>query len=163
MSQSQRIRSFDYVNHGYEKVRDVLTANTIGVFQSATTAATSRASSLASELHVDVAGLKVAANIAISVTRVTESPATASAGPSTVIHLEWEAATMPNLFPFMKAELAIYPLTPTETQLDFSGVYEPPLGVLGSAMNAVAGHRIAESSVHRFVSEVAQYLRASLK
>lgn len=163
MSKSQRIRSYDYVNHAYEKVRDALSANAIGVFQSATTATTSRASSLASELHVDVAGLKVGANIAISVTSVAESQGTATAAPATVIHLEWEAATLPHLFPFMKAELAIYPLTPTETQLDFSGVYEPPLGVLGSAMNAVAGHRLAESSVHRFVSEVAQYLRTSLQ
>ena len=40
--------------------------------------------------------------------------------------LEWEAATMPRLFPLMKAELSIYPLTATETQMDFSGLYEPP-------------------------------------
>ena len=69
---------------------------------------------------------------------------------------------MPRLFPFMKAELAIYPLTSTETQLDFSGAYEPPLGALGKAMNAVAGHRLAEASVHRFVNDVAGYLRTTL-
>jgi hypothetical protein len=62
----------------------------------------------------------------------------------------------------MKAELSVYPLTATETQLDFSGLYEPPLGVLGKAVNAVVGHRIAEVSVHRFVSEVAEYLRQAL-
>jgi hypothetical protein len=45
--------------------------------------------------------------------------------------LEWEAATMPRLFPFMKAELSIYALTVTETQLDFRGVYEPPFGAVG--------------------------------
>jgi hypothetical protein len=28
-------------------------------------------------------------------------------------------------------------------------------------MDAAVGHRIAEASVHRFVSEVAQYLRAT--
>jgi len=69
---------------------------------------------------------------------------------------------MPRLFPLMKAELSIYPLTTTETQLDFLGHYEPPLGALGKAMNAVAGHRIAEASVHRFVSDVAGYLRKAL-
>jgi hypothetical protein len=62
----------------------------------------------------------------------------------------------------MRAELAVYPLTSTETQLDFQGVYEPPLGALGKAVNAVVGHRIAEASVHRFVSNVAQYLRQTL-
>jgi hypothetical protein len=69
---------------------------------------------------------------------------------------------MPSLFPLMKADIAVYPLTSTETQLDFWGVYEPPLGPLGKALNAVAGHRIAEASVHRFVSDIARHLRQVL-
>ena len=163
MSESKRIRSYDYVNHPYDKVRDALSANTTTVFQAATKAATSRASSLASELRINLAGITVGADVRISVTSIAESHDVGAAGPSTVIHFEWEAANMPHLFPFMKAELAMYPLTPTETQLDFSGIYEPPLGFLGSAMNAMVGHRIAEGSVHRFVADVAQYLRTSLK
>jgi hypothetical protein len=30
---------------------------------------------------------------------------------------------------------------------------------LGKAINAIVGHRIAEVSVHRFISDVARYLR----
>jgi len=82
--------------------------------------------------------------------------------PVTRLHLEWEAARMPRLFPIMKANLSIYPITATETQLDFNGLYEPPLGPLGKAVNAIVGHRIAEASVHRFVSDVAGYLRKTL-
>ena len=82
--------------------------------------------------------------------------------PVTTLELEWEAAKSPRLFPFMKAELSIYPLTPTETQLEFQGSYEPPLGVLGDAMNAIAGHRIAEASVHRFLKDVAAFLKDEL-
>ena len=66
---------------------------------------------------------------------------------------------MPRLFPLMEGELSIYPLTSTETQLDFSGVYKPPFGPVGKTMNAIVGHRIAEASVHRFVDDVAGYLR----
>ena len=62
----------------------------------------------------------------------------------------------------MSAELSVYPLTGTETQLDFHGHYEPPLGLLGGAVDAVIGHKIAEASVHRFVSDVAHYLRDTL-
>jgi hypothetical protein len=62
----------------------------------------------------------------------------------------------------MKANLSIYPITATETQLDFNGLYEPPLGPLGKAVNAIIGRRIAEASVHRFVSDVAGYLRKTL-
>ena len=62
----------------------------------------------------------------------------------------------------MKANLAVYALTGTETQLDFRGEYTPPLGVVGSAIDAAVGHRIAEASVHRFIGEVAQFLRANI-
>ena len=162
MNRGLKIRSYDYVNHPYEQVRAALAAEPLAVFQAATKTATSRANSLASELHIDLGGLKLSADIAILVKNIAHTEASGVSGPSTVIHLEWGAAQHPHLFPFMKAELALYPLTGRETQLDFSGEYEAPLGLLGSAMNAVAGHRIAESCVHRFVSDVAEHLRTAL-
>jgi hypothetical protein len=62
----------------------------------------------------------------------------------------------------MDGELSIYALTGTETQLDFLGHYQPPFGILGGALNAVAGHRLAEASVDRFVRDVAEHLRENL-
>ena len=162
MSKGSRIRSYDYVNHPYEQVRDALTQDARAVFQSATKAAASRAHSIASQLRVSIAGIEVATDIAISVKSIEEGAQGATSAPATRLQLEWEAAKAPRLFPFMRAELSVYPLTATETQLDFAGFYEPPLGALGSAMNAVIGHRIAEGSVHRFVTEVAGYLRTAL-
>lgn len=162
MSDALEIRCYDYVNHPYEKVRDALRHGALDVFQSATKAAASRAQSVAAELHMDLGGIGVKASIKISVKNIEEKVADAVSGPATRLQLEWEAATAPALFPFMKAELSVYPLTSTETQLDFLGLYEPPFGALGRAMNAVAGHRIAEASVHRFISEVAEYLRKTL-
>jgi hypothetical protein len=162
MAKGREIRFYDYVNHPYERVRDVLKQDALRVFQSATKAAASRARSVAAELHVDVGGVGFKADVSISVKSVDENLRDAIPAPATRLRLEWEAASMPRLFPLMKAELSIYPLTATETQLDFSGVYEPPLGVVGKAMNAVVGHRIAEASVHRFVNDVAEYLRRTL-
>ncbi len=162
MSKGSQIRSYDYVNHPYEQVRNALTGDARAVFQSATKAAASRARSVAAELRVNIAGIEVATDIAISVKNIEERVQGATSVPATCLQLEWEAANSPRLFPFMRAELSIYPLTATETQLDFSGLYEPPLGALGSAMNALIGHRIAEVSVHRFVTEVAGYLRTAL-
>ena len=162
MSTGREIRSYDYVNHPYERVRKALSQNALTVFQSATRAAASRAQSVAAELHVDVGGIGVKTDIKILVKSIEEKVADASSTAATRLLLEWEAATMPRLFPLMKAELSIYPLTATETQLDFSGVYEPPFGAVGKTMNAMLGHRIAEVSVHRFVSDVAAYLRQTL-
>ena len=161
MSKRREIRSYDYVNHPYEQVRDALRQNSLTVFQSATKAAASRAHSIAAELHVDSGGIGIKTDISITVKNVEEKVDAMSA-PVTRLLLEWEAATMPRLFPLMKAELSIYPLTATETQLDFRGVYEPPFGAVGKVMNAVVGHRIAEVSVHRFINDVAGYLRNTL-
>jgi hypothetical protein len=162
MSQGREIRCYDYVNHPYAQVRDELSKDALAVFQSATKAAASRARSVASELRVDIGGIRVEADIRIAVKNIEEKVSEALSAPVTRLQVEWEAATMPRLFPLMKAEISIYPLTTTETQLDFSGFYEPPLGALGKAANAIIGHRIAEVSVHQFVSDVAGYLRQAL-
>jgi hypothetical protein len=62
----------------------------------------------------------------------------------------------------MHAVLWAYALTPTETQLELEGKYAPPLGVVGKAVDAVIGHRIAQASMHRFIQEVAARLREEL-
>jgi hypothetical protein len=162
MSTGRTIRSYDYVNHPYERVRDTLKQNAVAVFQSATKAAASRAESVASELHVDFAGVGVKADIKIRVKGIEETAADGISSASTKLLLEWEAATLPRLFPLMQGELSVYPLTGTETQLDFSGIYEPPLGALGKTINAIVGNRIADASVHSFVTDVAGYLRQAL-
>src|ERR1700686_747478 len=162
MSRGREIRCYDYVNRPYEQVRDALRRDALTVFQSATKAAASRAQSIAAELHVDIGGMGIKTDVRISVKNVEEKIIDAMSTPATRLLLEWEAATMPRLFPLMKAELSIYPLTATETQLDFSGLYEPPFGAAGKIMNAIVGHRIAEVSVHRFISDVAEYLRQAL-
>ena len=159
---ARKIRCYDYVNQPYERVCNVLKQNALIVFQSATKTAASRAQSIASELRVDFAGIGVRTDIKIKVKSVDEKGAGSASTPTMKLTLEWEAARMPRLFPLMRGELFVYPLTATETQLDFSGVYQPPFGTLGKTMNAIVGHRVAEVSVHQFVRDVAGYLRQAL-
>lgn len=161
MGKSQ-VRSFDYVNHPYERVREALSADPAAIFREATRAASSRAQSVAAALRVEIAGIEIGKEIAVTVREVDERAAGARSQPATRLAIEWEAATSPDLFPLMEAEIKVYPLTATETQLDFSGNYKPPGGWLGSAVDAAIGRKIAEAAVHRFVSEVADYLRRSL-
>lgn len=161
MSKGREVRCYDYVNHPYARVHDALSKDALAIFQSATKAAAARARSIASELHVDLGGIALDADIIISVTKIEKQTAEMK-DPVTRLELEWQAAKLPSLFPLMKAELSIYPLTASETQLDFSGRYEPPFGAVGKAMNAIVGYRIAEVSVHRFVSDVAGHLRQVL-
>lgn len=162
MNKTKKIRCYDYVNHPFEAVRDALSSDTTTVFRNATKAAALRARTVAAELSVDIAGVQIGTDISISVQKIEQHPQKATSPPVTLLQLEWTATKMPALFPVMKAELSIYPLTATETQLDFLGNYEAPLGVLGGAIDAVVGRRIAEASVHRFIENVAAYLRAEL-
>jgi hypothetical protein len=62
----------------------------------------------------------------------------------------------------MEAELIVYPLSKEETQLELHGRYTPPLGAVGSALDSLIGHRVADASVHRFVTDVASLLRTEL-
>ncbi len=159
---TREIRSFDYVNHPYEVVRAALQADTVGIVRAATMAATSRAVAVASELHVQLAGLDISAPIELAVDEISETNGGATRASTLRVPIRWKAAQRPALFPVMDAELVVYPLTGSETQLDFLGRYEPPLGLLGATIDAAIGHRIAEASVQRFVAEVAQHLRMKL-
>ncbi|MBT8487438.1 MAG: hypothetical protein HKN72_15335 [Gemmatimonadetes bacterium] len=162
MSRGKPIRAYDYVNHPYDTVRDALHDDAREIFLQATRSAASRAGSVAAGLRINVGGLEVATDIAITVYRVEDVDSGPLDGPATLVELEWEAAQRPGLFPLMKASLWAYALTGTETQLDFDGLYQPPLGLVGAAVDAAVGHRIAEASVHRFITDVASHLRTSL-
>lgn len=71
------------------------------------------------ELQVDFGGIGVKTDINISVKNIEEKIVDATSTPSTGLLLEWEAATMPGLFPLMKGELSVYPLTSTENTIGF--------------------------------------------
>lgn len=153
------IRCYDYVNRPYSQVCDALRLKSSAVFHEATTSAESRAGEVAAGLHVQFAGFEVTKNVKINIKSYTEIET--NVGKKMSVQLEWQAAESSGLFPSMTAQMEIYPITKSETQLDFHGEYEPPLGIMGKAIDAIIGHRIAEASVHQFVSEVAAYLRKS--
>jgi hypothetical protein len=162
MGNQRPIRVYEYVNFPYERVRDLLVRDAGGVFHDATKAAASRAEAVVAELRASIGGIEVGTDVAIQIHGIAETPRRIKSPQTTSIQLEWKASSAPRLFPVMRAELTLYPLTATETQLDFSGAYEPPLGPLGTAIDAVIGHKIAEASVHRFVRDVAEHLKRRL-
>lgn len=162
MSHPRQIRTYEYVNHPYARVRDVLLSDPLATFRSATHAASDRAETVAAALRVNVGGLEVGKELRITVGEAIESRAEVGRQASTRIPIEWEAADRPGLFPLMKGELSLYPITDTETQLDFAGAYEPPMGAVGGIVDSVVGHRIADASVHRFLADVAKHLRSTM-
>ena len=157
---STSIRCFDYVNHPYDKVCETLTSHAKEVFHNATRSAETRAENVASGLHVKIAGVEFGKEILIDIKSLIDIERRNE--KKSIIRLSWHAAQAERLFPTMHAELFIYPITATETQLDFRGEYDPPIGFVGKAIDKMVGHRIAEASVHHFVMEVADYLRKNI-
>ena len=83
MSKGREIHCYDYVNHPYEQVCAALSKNAPAVFQSATKAAASRAQSIVSELRIDIGGIRIEADIRVSVNNIEVKDHEAMSGPAT--------------------------------------------------------------------------------
>jgi hypothetical protein len=153
---------YDYVNHPFASVRDALLVDPRKVFERATTTAAARAQALGAAIHIKVGPLDLVADVAIRVIAIDEvrSPL---GQPATRLQLDWRSTNRPHVFPTMKGTLLVYALTPTETQLDFEGTYDPPLGIVGDAIDALILRKVvAEAAVLHFVQDIAAYLRAEV-
>ena len=164
MSSTPEVRHFDYVNAGYDQVCAVLRRDALPVCRAATKTAAARAASLASELHVNIAGFEIGTDIAIRLIEVGERPSDLKSPRTTTFALEWEAARRPRLFPFC-ARRSGGRLT-ADPDRDAARAVEPLRPALARSewrSNALVGHRIADAAVHRFLNEVAAHLRSTLR
>jgi carbon monoxide dehydrogenase subunit G len=75
------------------------------------------------------------------------------------IAVRWEA-TGPGggLFPALDADIRLFPQGEQTTLLVLSGVYRPPLGSLGAALDRAALHRIATATIRNFLSCLASHI-----
>ncbi|MDB4970209.1 MAG: hypothetical protein JWN44_5898 [Myxococcales bacterium] len=161
MSEPRQLHCYQYVNVPYEKVRDALTRDALGIFQRATASATSRARELVATLHVAVGALEVGADVKIDV-RASKEKVSAFGERTTELEMKWTAANNAALFPAMEATLSLYALAAKETHIALHGRYRPPLGLVGGALDAVVGHRVAEASVLNFLQDVAARINREL-
>jgi hypothetical protein len=162
MSEPRNLRCYDYVNRPYPAVRKLFTERALDIFRRGTTSAAQRSKAVAASLHASFAGIDISVDIDVEVQGMREEEGVAGLSPVTRITLSWEAERGAALFPIMNAELSFWPLPSGETQLELEGAYRPPLGLLGSALDAAVGHRIAEAAVHRFLHDVIEQVRVDV-
>jgi len=162
MSKPRKVQCYQYVNRPYEAVRELFHQRPLEAFQRATRSAAERANAVEASLRAGVLGIDVGVDVRIQVQAIRDDDGVAGMSPVTRLTLAWEATRALWLFPVMRAELSIFPLTSTETQLELEGAYDPPLGVLGNAADVVLGHRVAEATVHRFLDDVVEQIRREL-
>jgi hypothetical protein len=150
------------VNRPYDAVRSLLHRNPLELLRRATTSAAERSSELAGSLKIDFGGVELGVKVTIHVQSVQDDQGIAGLSPVTRVAIGWEAARTPSLFPLMSGQLSIWPLTSSETQIELEGTYTPPLGLVGVALDATVGHRIAEASVTRFVEDLVRRIQEQL-
>lgn len=100
------------------------------------------------------AGVRVAKRVEIHVGQARRLAS------KTLLPVSWKATGPSALFPVMEGDIEVAPLGPRLTQLSFSGRYEPPLSVLGRALDRALLHRVAEATVKDFLDRVGDRLAA---
>lgn len=151
----RRLYTYEYVDVPYDDVTQLLAEDAAGVLQAATDTAASHADEVVARLTVEVAGFEVGRDVEIEVGEFQ---------PVEIMHVEvplrWHAQDSEALFPSMSASLEVrmVPVDTRRTQLVLNGSYEVPLGPVGAAIDVVAGHHVAEATVHRFVQDIAERL-----
>jgi|SRR5215471_1797845 len=154
MAEPREVRCYEYVTVPYEQVRALLrSAEAAAIFTRATANAADRARELLGSLRVNVGPLEVGVDVRVQITAIKDD-VSANGDPLTRLEFNWQAIRNAGLFPTMEGTFSVYPLSPTETQLDLQGRYRPPLGSVGNAIDAVVGHRIAEAAVLRLLRDV---------
>lgn len=163
MSSTHPLRCYDYVNHPFTRVREALLKDAPEIFKLATTSASERQRVIGIQLRVRVGGLEIGTEAQVKVGPVHDTMSSPRGYAIAEFPLEWSSLTRPSLFPHMKAKLSVYPLSSTEAQLELEGTYDPPLGLLGDAIDALVGKQIAEATVLRFLQDIAAQLRLRLE
>ncbi|HEY0492320.1 MAG TPA: hypothetical protein VGD57_02490 [Candidatus Dormibacteraeota bacterium] len=76
----------------------------------------------------------------------------------TFVPIAWRATGVAGFFPVLDGDLEVAALSPTRTQLAFSGQYRPPLGLMGRTADRTLLSRIAEGTIKDFVDRIAERL-----
>lgn len=83
-----------------------------------------------------------------------------ASGDATLVPLRWEDARRPHLFPVLDGNIEIVPLGPARCRVVLSATYRPPFEGVGQLLDHAFLHRVAESTVRSFLTQIARTLEA---
>jgi hypothetical protein len=162
MAEDAQLHYWGYVACPIGPVQEVLHAP-LELIQHATTSASERTRGVLANLRARIGPIEISTDVLPRVDRVVENAPGREFDALTSVEFSWQGARRPEWFPLMQAKLSAWPIAHDETLIEFGGVYRPPLGVVGQAFDAVIGHRIAESTVQRFVEDVLWQVRRHVR
>lgn len=83
-------------------------------------------------------------------------------GDSTLVPLRWEDARRPHLFPVLDGNLEVVPLGPQCCRVVLTATYRPPFERAGQLLDHAFLHRVAESTVRSFLTQLGRSLEADV-
>lgn len=81
----------------------------------------------------------------------------------TILPISWRAADKESLYPKLEADIEVAAIGTNMTQLSVSARYQPPLGVVGRAIDKTLLHRVAEATVKDFVDRATEKIISLLE
>ena len=81
---------------------------------------------------------------------------------SLVRSLTWVPSGWQSLFPLLDGDIELAPIDPECCRLSLAVAYTPPLGGFGARVDRALFHRIAESTVRSFLTQVATRLMSGV-
>jgi hypothetical protein len=135
----------------FGEVRSFLKPNPLRFLQPAAEAGIVHVGEILATLEVRIAGLHFERLVLVA---VGPSRETHPSSPLLRIPVRWHAVDHPERYPLMDACLEAFPIPNGSTQLAFQGSYRPPFGAVGTGLDNLFLHRIAEESVNRFLDAV---------
>jgi hypothetical protein len=110
---------------------------------------------LTAELTFDPAGKHIRRRVRVIVGSVQRF------GYGVTVHLQWEAAEHPQLYPRFEGVLRLEQLDSGGCQLRLDGHYRPPGGEFGAALDRALMNRVARSTVLDFFEKTTALLTPS--
>ena len=101
------------------------------------------------EVGFPVGGRRLGKQVEIELDDPVETPS------RTWMPLTWKPTGAEGLFPALEGELEAAPLGKDLTQIGLSARYKPPFGMLGTTIDRMFLHRVAEATVQDFIQRVA--------
>ncbi|NNC74523.1 MAG: hypothetical protein HKN93_03315 [Acidimicrobiia bacterium] len=141
----QHVHLYDAVNRPYSDVRSALANRSLELLKRAAEAGLSGAHE--SALHVEVGGIALAKEVHLDVKGFRDIPGRVPLGR---VSIRWSPADHSSLFPVIEADLEAEPIDEERTMFSLLGLYQPPLGLVGAALDRLGFHRLAETALERF-------------
>ena len=150
------VHRYEAVKVPFDRVHDILANRPCAVLEPATDAGAEFAAETSLALGVELGSHEITKELVVDIGALVD---VVGRIPLARLPLRWRPPDESPLFPVIEADLEIQPMPSQLTLVSFLGIYEPPLGILGAAVDRLVLYRVAEAAFHRFFDGVVHRLQ----